>query len=200
MINLPKSRQSEVVVQELENEILIYDLKINKAYCLNETSALVWQLSDGTNHVSEIRHILTKKLKMPVSEELVWLALDQLKKDNLLENGDALEINFSGLNRRQIIKKVGLASLVTLPVISSLFAPTATMAASGCVNPGGAAAGTPLGGAGGTGMCSTPGIANATCTAVRGNLCCSGMATADACFDSGPGPNFGTFSVACRCA
>jgi hypothetical protein len=36
----PKSRQNDLVVQELEGEVLIYDLSINKAYCLNPTSAL----------------------------------------------------------------------------------------------------------------------------------------------------------------
>lgn len=29
-------------MQELENEVLIYDLKADNAFCLNETSALVW--------------------------------------------------------------------------------------------------------------------------------------------------------------
>jgi hypothetical protein len=36
----PISRQQNIVVQDLGSEVLIYDLTINKAFCLNETSAL----------------------------------------------------------------------------------------------------------------------------------------------------------------
>jgi hypothetical protein len=75
----PTSRQSDIVVQELKGEILIYDLKINKAFCLNETSALVYGLCDGNNSVKDISNQLSKKLKQPVTEDLVWLALDQMK-------------------------------------------------------------------------------------------------------------------------
>jgi hypothetical protein len=46
MNDKPISRQSNVVVQEIEGEVLIYDLKVNQAYCLNQTSALVFQLCD----------------------------------------------------------------------------------------------------------------------------------------------------------
>lgn len=199
-MNKPTARNENIVVQEMENELLIYDLKTNKAFCLNETSAMIWQMCDGLKSVKEISRSLNQKLNQSISEDLIWLALDSFKKDKLLEQSEQFEIDFNGLTRRQIIKKVGLASMIALPLIASVIAPSAAMAASGCVNPGGAPAGTFLGGAGGVGFCSTPGIANATCTAVRGNLCCSGMATADVCNDSAPGPNFGTFSVACRCA
>jgi hypothetical protein len=50
----PHSRTKELVVQELKGELLIYDLSTNKAFCLNETSALVWQLCDGKSSISEI--------------------------------------------------------------------------------------------------------------------------------------------------
>lgn len=130
MNNNPKSRQSNLVIQELKNEILIYDLDTNKAYCLNETSAAVWQMCDGENSVLVISKLLSRKLNNSVSEDCVWLALDQLKQENLLEEKENLKINFGGLNRRQMIRKVGLTTVVMLPVISSLVAPTAIMAQS----------------------------------------------------------------------
>jgi hypothetical protein len=105
----PTSRQSDIVVQELKGEILIYDLKINKAFCLNETSALVYELCDGNNSISDISKQLTKKLKQPVSEDLIWLAIDQLKQDNLLENSPEIETKFEGLSRREVIRKVLLS-------------------------------------------------------------------------------------------
>ena len=53
MNDYPKAKSAELVVSELENELLIYDLKINKAFRLNETSAMVRQLCGGRNSISE---------------------------------------------------------------------------------------------------------------------------------------------------
>lgn len=133
-MNYPKTRNENIVVQEMEKEILIYDLKTNKALCLNETSALIYQLCNGSRTVAEISRMMGQKSNESISEDLVWLALDNFKKDNLLENNEQFEINFKGLSRRQVIKKVGLASMVALPVIASIVAPSAVMAYSGFAN------------------------------------------------------------------
>ena len=134
MTNKPISRKANIVVQEMDSEILIYDLSINKAYCLNQTAGLVFQLCDGKRTVAEISDLMSKELKMLVSEDCVWLALDGLKKDGLLENAEELTNHFAGLTRREVVKKVGLASMVMLPLISSVVAPNAVMAASGLPN------------------------------------------------------------------
>ncbi len=128
-MNKPLARKSNIVVQELKNETLVYDLKINKAFCLNETSALVWSLCDGNRTASEISGEMSVSLEALVSEELVWIALDQLSKGGLLDG--EIEQRFMGLSRREVIRKVGFASVVALPMISSLIAPTAGMAQSG---------------------------------------------------------------------
>lgn len=113
---------------------MIYDLSTNKAFCLNETSALVWQLCDGTRTVSEISEGLSKKLNSPANEDLVWLAIDQLKKENLIANKEELENKFEGMSRREVIKKVGLGTMIALPVVAGMIAPNAVNAASTCVN------------------------------------------------------------------
>lgn len=126
----PKARMDNLVMQDYHNETLIYDLKTNRVFCLNETSALVFQLCDGIRTVSEISDLMSKKLKTLVKEEVIWLALDHLRKEHLLENSQNFEIDFKGLNRREIIKKVGLISMIALPVISSVVAPTSAFSAS----------------------------------------------------------------------
>jgi hypothetical protein len=131
MKNFPKGRSKELVMQELEKELLIYDLTNNKAFCLNETSAIVFQLCNGNNSVSEIADLMSKKLKTLVSEDFVWLAIEELKKDNLLENKDQLNNHFNGLSRREIVKRVGLATMIALPIITSVAAPSAAMAQLG---------------------------------------------------------------------
>lgn len=129
MPTTPIARKTEIVVQDLGKEILIYDLEVNKALSLNETSALIWQLSTGERTISEIAQEASKKLNVEVDDKFVWLALWRLKKENLIETD--ISDNYKGATRREIIKKVGFASLVTLPIITSLIAPTAIQAQSG---------------------------------------------------------------------
>jgi len=135
MKNYPKSRHSNLVVQDFEKEVLIYDLNNNQAFCLNETSASIWAMCDGENSVSDISLSMSRKLNTKVPEEFVWLALDDLKKNRLLEKSEQFEIEFNRSSRREIIKKVGLTSMIALPLIASVIAPSAAMAQSGNAGP-----------------------------------------------------------------
>ena len=139
----PICRKTDIVIQEYGTEILIYDLLIHKAFSLNETSALIWHSCDGSRTVSEISGELSHQTKSPVSEDLVWLAVEQLKRENLIENEADMPMSFEGLSRREVIRRVGLASLTALPVISTLVAPTAVHAQSVCVGSSGRALGCP---------------------------------------------------------
>ena len=38
---LPTARKNDLVIQELPDELLIYDLSRNKALCLNQTAKLI---------------------------------------------------------------------------------------------------------------------------------------------------------------
>jgi hypothetical protein len=126
----PVARKSEIVIQEFENETLIYDLTAHKAFCLNQTSVIVWSLCDGKRNVSQIAFEINKKLKILITEDLVLLALDELCRNNLLENVEKPDTFFLKQNRREIIKKVGLSSMIALPLVSSLVAPLAVSAQS----------------------------------------------------------------------
>jgi hypothetical protein len=138
---IPKSRKENLVIQELEGEILVYDLEKNKALCLNQTAALVWQASDGNRTIADVADFVGKQLNSQVNEDLVWLAIDQLSKDNLIENKEDFKENkFSGVSRREAVRKLGMASLVALPVIASLTAPVAAQTGT-CVPPLGRANG-----------------------------------------------------------
>jgi hypothetical protein len=133
--NKPKSRKNDLVIQDLEKETLVYDLKTNQAFCLNQTSGLVWQFCNGNNSIADISNLVSKELRILVSEDFVLLALNELKKNNLLENDAQFEQYFTGFNRREIIKRVGFASMIALPIISTVIAPTAANAAStNCAN------------------------------------------------------------------
>lgn len=127
----PIARKTNIVVQETNLETLVYDLAINKAFLLNEISAFVWQNCNGEKEVSEISETLSKCSKQPINENIVWLAIEQLKNNNLIENAEELESGFEGLSRREIVKKIGFGSIMAIPLISTIVAPTAATAQSG---------------------------------------------------------------------
>lgn len=135
---LPLCRNENIVIQNLANETLLYDLEADKAFCLNQTSALVWNACNGRKTVAEISCELTEELKSPVTEELVSLALTDLNKEGLLVHSKEFANKFSGVSRRKMIKKVGLTTVVALPVISTLIAPVSADAQSSCIASGGA--------------------------------------------------------------
>lgn len=134
----PLHRKEDLVVQEVDDETLVYDLKTHKAKCLNPTSSKVWKLCDGNHTPQEIAELLsTDSPAVPV--EVVNLALDQLQNEDLLAETKGSGFQ-DGVSRRDVIKKAALTSAVALPVISVLIAPIPAQAQSGaqaCVPVGG---------------------------------------------------------------
>ncbi len=126
----PVARKSGLVIQDVPDEVLVYDTDTNKAHCLNKTAAMIWQSCDGTRSVSEIASYVGSKTGETVTDDLVWLAIDQLNESDLLEKRVAAD--FKGLSRRDVIKRIGLTSMIALPVIASLVAPQTAVAAGSC--------------------------------------------------------------------
>ena len=137
---LPKARQERLIVKELPEEVLVYDLEHDQAHCLNHTSALIWKNCDGTRTVAQLRELIEKNAGSPVPEEMVWLALDQLETFRLLDKMPSRPTQFAGMTRRDMVRRVGIAALA-LPVILSIVAPTAQAQAS--LLPPGACCGNP---------------------------------------------------------
>jgi hypothetical protein len=121
--------RENLLVQNLDDEILIYDKSMNKSYCLNKTARTGFNACGSVKTFAEVN----------LPEDIIYLTLDELRKQNLLESNYTSP--FVGMNRREAAKKVGLASMVALPLILSLIAPSAVTAASGCagtcIGPGG---------------------------------------------------------------
>lgn len=172
---VPVARKEGLVIQEMADEVLVYDLETNKAHCLNRTAAAIWKSCDGKNTVSDISKLLADTSGAVAGEDIIWLAIDRLNKTNLLEK--RLTVDFDNQNRREVIKKVGLAAVVALPIITSLVAPTVASAGSTCPASTGCTcqfsgtctAGTPSGtcvcsSAGGTGTGNCPSTCTGGCT------------------------------------
>jgi hypothetical protein len=126
---LPRSRTDNLVIRELDDETLVYDMKRDEAHCLNQTAALVWEQCDGKTTATQAARSLQSKLAAPVDTDLVWLAVKQLDRFHLVESS-AKSVSVS---RRNLVLKYAPAALA-LPVIMSISAPTSAQAAS-CVCP-----------------------------------------------------------------
>jgi len=152
----PVARKSGLVIQEVPDELLVYDLDNNKAHCLNKTAALVWKSCDGSNSVADIARIIEKQAAADAPDDLVWLAIDQLSENNLLEK--ELRANF-GTSRREAIKKIGMATMIGLPIIASLVSPGSAFGnVSSCQN------------------CTTNGVVDVQCVNANCGHCCVGGA------------------------
>lgn len=126
----PEARKEGLVVHELSEEVLVYDLDRHKAHCLNKTAALVWERCDGKTSVPQLAQQLETALKTRVDEDIVWLAVAQLGKSRLLKI--APETDRVGLSRRELIKRAGLGAALALPLVTSIIAPTAAQAGTLC--------------------------------------------------------------------
>lgn len=127
---LPRKRDQHLVIDELADEVLVYDLERHRAHCLNYTAALIWQQCDGQSTAGQIAHRLAKELQTSFNEDLVWLALDQLEKLHLLEQSISLPPQSLRLSRRRMIRHLGIAAAVAVPIVTSIVSPTPAQAAT----------------------------------------------------------------------
>jgi hypothetical protein len=126
----PRARHAQLVVKELANETLVYDELSHEAHCLNETAAFVWKDCDGRTSPAEMARRLERRMMTPVSEQMVWLALRQLSKSGLLEGPLPSQSPEGQISRRALIRTLGVAAAVSVPLVTSIVAPTAVSAAT----------------------------------------------------------------------
>lgn len=130
---LPVARRRNLIVKDLPDETLIYDLDSDQAHCLNHTAALVWKNCDGSKNVSQLRALVEKESSGEVPEEVIWLALDQLEKFHLLGKVPDRPTYLAAMNRRELVRRFGAA--LAVPLVVSIVAPTAQAQGSpGCHN------------------------------------------------------------------
>ena len=124
---MPRARQDELHVEELQDETLVYDLERHRARCLNRTAALVWRHCDGQTSVAEVAALLDEQSATPTDEAVVWMALDRLGRANLLNEPVTLPADRTQYSRREMLRKLRRVAGITLllPVIESIVAPLA---------------------------------------------------------------------------
>jgi hypothetical protein len=137
MPTMPRAREAGLIIRELEEETLVYDVDTDKAHCLNQTAARIWKHCDGTSSVTQTCELLSETMETTIDEKVVWYALEQFNKDGLLEEKiePPAAFKIAGMSRRQMVRTLGLAAMVAIPLVTSIVAPTAVQAGASCLPP-----------------------------------------------------------------
>ena len=129
---MPRARTKDLVIEELPDETLVYDLKRHKAHYLNRTAALVWRHCDGRTTLPEMAAILEEELDLPRDEEIFRLALDRLRKAKLLDGETNVPGEATRHSRRELVRKLAVVGglSILLPIVKSINSPVAAMQGS----------------------------------------------------------------------
>jgi hypothetical protein len=119
----PKARQEWLLVEPLDQELLVFDAERNRAHSLNAAAAKVWRACDGQRGLPELQ------AHCGLDEVMLLHALDVLRSNHLLEESGLPDgVSRRAMLRRSMVAGAGLG--VAVPIVRSITAPTAAMAAS----------------------------------------------------------------------
>ncbi len=124
----PQARTADLVISELPDEVLVYDLKTHQAHCLNQMAGLVWRHCDGKSSIDEIVRRIEVQEKTLLEENAVWAALEQLSQNNLLIETVKRPADVPAFSRRRAMRRIGLGAVLAVPLVMSVSAPLAAQA------------------------------------------------------------------------
>ena len=127
---LPRVRTEGLLVQDVLDEVVVYDLDRDKAHSLNSTAASVWAQCVRQVPRAEAVELLSQKLGPGKGETALDFALAQFHRAKLLQGPSP---RAEGMSRRAVMRRIGLAAAAaSVPIVTSLVAPPAVHAQS-CV-------------------------------------------------------------------
>jgi len=113
----PLARKSDIFVENLPKEVVLYDKTNNKVHCLNKIAAAIWENCDGTRTVDDLVHALESKFGTSADSNLVLQALEELKKANLMKAGTVAVPDAALTSRRDAMGKMALAGSALVATI-----------------------------------------------------------------------------------
>lgn len=122
----PLARTTNLIVEELGDELLVYDRDTDRVHCLSPSAAAVWRRCDGRTPAGGL------SAQLDLDGETVERALDELAGLGLLEAGEAMT---DGTTRRELTVRLAKAgtAVAAAPLIVSIVAPTPAAALTpGC--------------------------------------------------------------------
>lgn len=124
----PLARSEQLVIETLDDELLVYDLRSQRCHALNGVAARIFNHCDGTRSIADLAAIIDAPDR-ETAQQTVWLALKQLDQRKLLADDPGVP---GGTDRRQLLRRAALAgsAVLAIPLIRSINAPAAAQAAS----------------------------------------------------------------------
>jgi hypothetical protein len=117
---LPLARSEELAVEEVGDELLIYDKTTNRAHCLSAAAVKVWRACDGYTSTDVLC------TEVDLGSETVDQVLDELDSNSLLQDTPQI-----GHTRREMtIKAAKLGTAASVPFIYSVLGPVPMAAAT----------------------------------------------------------------------
>lgn len=135
MNSLPRVRPG-LLRHQLDGQVLIYDAHEDRVHLLDPTTGHVLELlEEGGRSREGIVGELASRMAVAESDSLLQLSVEELRKADLLDEGAGRMPALSDLNRRELLRKVGLAgaAAVLIPAIATLTA-TPAYAQASCVS------------------------------------------------------------------
>ena len=130
------ARRNDIVVDEVVDELLIYDRRADVAHCLGEIAATVWRTCEGGATLGEVAEQLVARDLADSSDdaaELADTAVAELVEKGLLKTSG---IGADRVSRRQALRRmagVGAAALVAPLVVSAAVPNSCLLYTSRCV-------------------------------------------------------------------
>src|SRR5690242_16004274 len=117
---MPKARQEGLVLEEIGDEVVVYDKERHSFHSLDPTTALVWRHCDGQTSIPAIATWLSSKFGS-TSQSVVWLALEQLQRARLLCDQMPPARMENRISRRDVLRTLKFAGLaLLLPAVRSI--------------------------------------------------------------------------------
>lgn len=123
---LPVARQADLHVEQVGDDLVVYDHRTQAAHALNAAAACVWEQCDGARSAAEIAAELSLK------EAAVADALSLLQAKDLLASAGTVTQPQARRITRRVLTKAAAAALV--PAIVSIATPASALVLS---NPNG---------------------------------------------------------------
>jgi hypothetical protein len=124
---LPKARSSGLVVEEVVDEVLVYELETHQARLLSPQTAKIWRLCDGQQTIEDIAE------ELAVAQSVVEETIQELFAAELLDASPEKSVpdgECADLSRRSVLTQGAAATLFAAPAIVTISIPTAAAALS----------------------------------------------------------------------
>jgi hypothetical protein len=129
----PQKIERNILTQKVGDELLLYDEERHQAFCLNPVCTSVWTLCDGNSSLTAIARAASSESSVAVDEQIVMLAIQELRRDGLVEPlQEAIAI--PTISRRDVVQRLGKGAAILIPMVVAIAAPTAAQAYNGCVD------------------------------------------------------------------